>query len=92
MNTDTPRTDALYSSLHPSMNMNAAHQIVMGHARQLERENAELLRDKERLDWMDKNCTRIADSERYLPTTVYWGKGTHKDIRTAIDAAMKGQP
>ena len=46
-----------------------------------------LRKDKERLDWLDVNCTRVADSERYLPTTVYWGKGTHRDIRAAIDAA-----
>jgi hypothetical protein len=60
----------------------AAHRI-----RQLERENAALRQDTERLDWLDVNCTRVADSERYLPTTVYWGKGTHQDIRAAIDAA-----
>lgn len=50
---------------------------------------AELEQDRARLDWLDENCTRIADSERYLPTTVYWGGGTHKDIRQAIDAVMR---
>jgi hypothetical protein len=51
---------------------------------------AELEKDKARLDWLDKNCTRVADSERYLPTSVYWGGGTHRDARQAIDAAMRG--
>jgi len=41
--------------------------------------------DKQRLDWLDKNCTRVADSERYLPRMVFWGKGSKHDVRSAID-------
>ena len=56
---------------------------------ELKQRVAELSADKERLDWLDNNCTRISDSERYLPKSVYWGGGTHRDVRQAIDAAMK---
>ena len=45
--------------------------------------------DAGRLDWLGANATRVADSERYLPLSVYWGAGTHRDVRAAIDKAMK---
>lgn len=54
-----------------------------------------LRKDSERLDWLGENCTRAMDSERYLPRQIYWGGGSSKDIRQAIDAAReagKGQP
>ena len=62
----------------------SVHQNI----RALKVENAALLADKQRLDWLDKNCTRVSDSERYLPKHVYWGGGSHKNVRSAIDAAM----
>lgn len=58
---------------------------------QTERQAAEierLLADSARLDWLDRHCTRVADSERYLPRSVYWGEGANRDVRGAIDAAM----
>jgi hypothetical protein len=64
---------------------------LAGEVESLRNELTALRRDKERLDWLGKNCTRIADSERYLATSVYWGKGTHKDIRAAVDAAMEAK-
>lgn len=51
---------------------------------------AEAQRDSERLDWLDKHCTGASDSERYLPRKIYWGGGSHRDVRAAIDAA-KGE-
>ena len=44
-----------------------------------------LEKDAERLDWLDEHCTRALNGERYLPRQVYWGRGTHRDIRKAID-------
>ena len=57
----------------------------------LQKQLAEAQRDSERLDWLDKYCTGASDSARYLPRKVYWGGGTHRDVRAAIDAA-KGEP
>jgi len=54
-------------------------------AKEIER----LREDKARLDWLDKHCTRVADSERYLSRSIYWGGGTHRDVRAAVDEAMK---
>ena len=48
---------------------------------------ADVVRDAERLDWLEKNLTGASDSERYLPFRVYWGDG--RGIRKAIDKAMK---
>jgi hypothetical protein len=53
----------------------------------LRAENEALKEDAGRLDWLDKNVTMVSDSERYLPRRVYWGKGTNKNARQAIDAA-----
>lgn len=50
---------------------------------------AEAQRDSERLDWLDKHCTGASDSERYLPRKIYWGGGSHRDVRAAIDAAKE---
>lgn len=50
----------------------------------LERENAALRADKERLDWLGEKCHGASNSERYLPRRVYWKQTT---IRAAIDAA-----
>jgi len=41
--------------------------------------------DRQRLDWLDKNCTRVVDSERYIPRIAFWGKGSKHDVRSAID-------
>lgn len=58
--------------------------------RKLRAQLAEAQRDSERLDWLDKHCTGASDSERYLPRKIYWGGGSHRDVRAAIDAA-KGE-
>ena len=50
---------------------------------------ADVQRDAERLDWLQRNCTGASNSERYLPFRVYWRKA---DIRTALDAAMQAAP
>lgn len=58
--------------------------------RKLRAQLAEAQRDSERLDWLDKHCTGASDSERYLPRKIYWGGGSHRDVRAAIDAAKGG--
>jgi DNA repair exonuclease SbcCD ATPase subunit len=54
---------------------------------QLRARVAELEADKARLDWLSINCTHAFNSERYLRRNVYWGGGTHRTLRQAIDAA-----
>lgn len=54
--------------------------------RKLERELAEARRDSERLDKIERmGFTRITDSERYLPKQIFFGRGTNRTIRQAID-------
>lgn len=80
---DTPRTDAQVKgdpcNGYPILTGNLLRDafIPSDFARQLERENAALLADKERLDWMD--------SEESNRAKLFW---TH-NIRAAIDAARK---
>ena len=74
---DTPKTDAAvfltigagYNSVDPNF------------ARELERENAALRADKERLDWIAKNRS-VSVTERPLAVTP-------DSLRAAIDAARK---
>lgn len=89
--TNTPRTDAVYSSSIPNIcdHPDAVYTVPVEFARKLERELAESRKDTERLDWLEKNCTRAMNSERYLPRQVYWGGGCDKGIRNAIDAACE---
>lgn len=59
---------------------------------ELLREIERLRADAARLDYLGTRCTGASDSERYLPFRVYWGGGTHRDVREAIDAAMAKEP
>ena len=72
---DTPRTDEL-----------AKREFVpdglwIKHARELERENAALRKDKARLDWLARNRS-VSSSERPIGVTP-------ESLRAAIDAARK---
>ena len=72
---DTPRTDEI-----------AKREFVpdglwIKHARELERENAALRADKERLDWIARNRS-VSATERPLGVTL-------ESLRAAIDAARK---
>ena len=62
----------------------AADEIILLRAR-----IEELKGDALRLDWLGQKCTGASDSERYLPFRVYWGGGSHHDIRSAIDSMME---
>jgi len=75
---DTPRTDAKAQFF--GFNPDEGEEFVqIDFARELERENASLRADKERLDWL-QNAT-------------YWPHPPlGEDIRAAIDAARKEQP
>ena len=61
---------------------------LVGKVKQLERANAELRADKERLDWLeqlpDKRLSRVHD--------LWVNDGDIADMRAAIDAARKEQP
>jgi hypothetical protein len=72
---DTPRTDAKAQFF--GFNPDEGEEFVqIDFARELERENASLRADKERLDWL-QNAT-------------YWPHPPlGEDIRAAIDAAQK---
>lgn len=50
----------------------------------------QLKKDSLRLDWLEQKCSGASDSERYIPFRIYWGGGSHGDIRRAIDEAMEG--
>ena len=75
---DTPRTDAKAQFF--GFNPDEGEEFVqIDFARELERENASLRADKERLDWL-QNAT-------------YWPHPPlGEDIRAAIDAARKEKP
>jgi hypothetical protein len=73
---DTPRTDkeVFLVQARPDVDLEG---VDADFARQLERENAALRKDKERLDWLERNW-------------VNWPLGNVVDtIRAGIDAAMK---
>ena len=75
-------TDRIRAVMRPG----CTHEQLLGDViAEIERLQA----DAGRLDWLGANATRVADSERYLPLSVYWGAGTHRDVRAAIDKAMK---
>ena len=77
---DTPKTDAAAIRCACS-----TYVVPSEFARELERENATLRADKERLDWLaqlpDKRLSRIHD--------LWVNDGDIADIRAAIDAARK---
>jgi hypothetical protein len=52
-------------------------------------EMEKLKKDSARLDWLERKCSGASDSERYIPFRIYWGGGSHGDIRRAIDEAME---
>ena len=92
---DTPRTDqntldALKKKLH-GMAISYDGLVLADFARQLERENAALRADKERLDFMDHNAVpwawRPTDGS---PPLVYCLKSANS-IRATIDAKRKEQ-
>ena len=84
---DTPRTDALLDRFDRPVCAFALRDL----ARQLERENGELRRDKERLDWLltrDPPCEVILD----YAFDAAWDTKIILDSRAALDKAMKEQP
>ena len=86
---DTPRTDLEMEELYDGHTYYAhvVEAVPVDFARQLERENVELRKDKERLDWL------LGDGG-----TIYTNRGLgyislsgNEDYRADIDAAMKGE-
>ena len=78
---DTPRTDSQKYWLE-------LHEVVeVDFARELERENAALREDKERLDWLQSATVRVDDILTY-----FMNSQLDLDLRAVIDAARKEQP
>ncbi len=97
---DTPRTD---SQPWIARTNGITTAVSADFARELERENAKLLADKARLDWLEENNGLLkfeAEDEASLPHAAVYlptfkdGQSTWRhaasgdDFREAIDAAM----
>jgi hypothetical protein len=85
---DTPKTDYLEKQLS-----NAAHPSAMRFCRELERENAELRKDKRRLDWLlGDTGSRYVEKDMALGT---WDASevfeTREDIDRVMDAEKGGE-
>lgn len=79
---DTPRTDAAWSSGFDPVVVSAAElaRRLRERCAELERENAELRKDKKRLDW-------LTTQNRVDYSISYWRKTDTKTLRAALDAA-----
>lgn len=79
---DTPRTDAKASDWNEFNIYDGDAVVPASFARILERENAALRADKERLDWLQGRDTE----------NLYWDIIRDEcDIRSAIDDCMNGR-
>lgn len=98
---DTPRTDAAVRDVdvafvgHWGLSSEPQEFVSPEFTRELERENAALRADKERLDWLEAS----GEPETYEddPHALVWyvfGETDQRSIRDAIDAARakEGQP
>lgn len=84
---DTPRTDKIISRIPPN---NHRDDIWVNHSRQLERENADLRKDKERLDWLEKNCEWLHLFEGSFCVKPHRkGATIHDSLRKAIEQARE---
>lgn len=92
---NTPRTDKLYEDVWRFTNETDAVDALISmrdFCRELERENAALRADKERLDWLDHNAipwTWMSPEkiDGLGPIVVTWK--SNRTLRAAIDAARK---
>lgn len=78
---DTPRTDEMFST--ETALSDGELVVPISFARQLERENAALRKDKERLDWLERRSVSRLDWVMTLFET------NNIAVREAIDAARK---
>ena len=84
----TPRTDAVKIRC----GFQAVPEPMLKHAQELERENATLRVDKERLDWLGKTKCAYFHEGPFV-WRINEDETTDGDtIRAAIDAAMKEKP
>jgi hypothetical protein len=102
---DTPRTDAKaqFFGFNPDEGEEFVH---VDFARELERENATLRADKERLDWLERTSAEISKFDESEDGPEHWEcwpsiimkdrpllvAANGKTVRAAIDAARKEQP
>jgi hypothetical protein len=94
----TPRTDAITTAI---IYFDVDHAKLANFARELERENAALREDKERLDWLAvqhrrerQSFSEDASKDESVMVTVFHADGTFTVVqgptfRAAIDAARK---
>jgi len=88
---DTPRTDA---ELRKPENDTGIYNGLTEFTKELERENAELLKDKERLDWLLKQglAWRGCYKGDWLEGEWMYGNYTsHPNARREIDEAMNNE-
>ena len=85
----TPRVDA-YIKAHNEKEEWARKLSPIELAEQLERENAALRADKERLDWLESCANYHMDFD--LLRWSFFTPSSTDDIRAAIDTARKEQP
>ncbi len=85
---DTPRTDAKaqFFGFNPDEGEEFVH---VDFARELERENATLRADKERLDWLDAGSYWPFCYCEFEESSIKPLEGDGQDLRAAIDAARK---
>lgn len=88
---DTPRTDAKAQFF--GFNPDEGEEFVQADfARELERENAALRKDKDRLDWLQASAYWPFCYSEFEESSVKPLDGDGQDLRAAIDAARKEQP
>jgi len=87
---DTPRTDAAEwaGDLRFPDGIYSDWLVRSEFARELERENAALLRDKERLDWLASRYWAVPVNRKYTDHIWIIDHDT-PDLRAAIDARAK---
>ena len=79
---DTPRTDAI---AHRGYHLDALAARSIDLCRELERENAVLREDKERLDWLDLHIS-TDETNQLFP---WINRANCNILRAAIDTARK---
>lgn len=82
---DTPRTDAVTNKSVEEDDGAYMAEDLLFHSRELERENAELRKDKERLDWLQSSGLTLHSWEE----GDVWCESGMYTIRECIDREME---
>ena len=82
----TTLVERLRDEIKRTVSLDLMHHEAADLIEEQQQRIAELEKDAERLDWLERKCVGASDSERYLPFRIYW---KHKGIRKAIDDALE---